>query len=449
MTSSFPTHLADLGSYLPGAQCSGNPVFQGLSIDSRNLSPGNVFIALNGARDGHAFIEAAAAAGAAGAIVSAPSRALPTLQVENTRRALEQIGMAYRALFDGVMLALTGSQGKTSTRGFLGAIMQAAVADSDAVLITRGNLNNHLGVPLTLSRLTEKTKAAVLELGASAVGDIQQLGQWVRPHIGCVLNARDAHLETFGSLANIVRGKGELIDCVSLTGTVVLPAEEPAFAQWKAQVGSRDLWTFGREAGDFRYIPLSDRHAKFSTPLGTAEVQLPTIGQHFMANAAAAMAMAMAAGADLEACVQGLSSAVIEPGRMTPLQGLNGHLVVDDTYNASPQAVRVAIDWLSAQPGERALILGELAELGAAGEQLMVDLGQYARAAGIEYLITCGAGAPIGRDFPGARHFETVDDLCAVCAELPDAAATLVKGSRSAQMDRVVDALTGRAGGLH
>lgn len=449
MTPVFPTHMADLMPFLPGAQCQGNALFQGLSIDSRRLLPGNLFIALNGARNGHTFLQAAAEAGAAGAIVSEPSKLLPTILVENTQRALERLGVAYRAQYQGLVLALTGSQGKTSTRGFLGAIMQAAVEDPDAVLVTRGNLNNHLGVPLTLSRLTEKTEVAVLELGASAVGDIRQLGQWVRPHIGCVLNARDAHLESFGSLANIVRGKGELIDCVSLTGTVVLPADEPAFSQWKTQVGSRDVWTFGQASGDVRYTPLSDRDAEFITPLGVAEVRLPTIGRHFMANAAAAIAMAMAADADLETCVQGLASAVIEPGRMTPMQGLNGHLVVDDTYNASPQAVRAAIDWLSGQSGERLLILGGLAELGDASEQLMAELGRYAQAAGIDHLITCGAGHPIGREIAGVRHFETVDDLCAACAELPEASVTLVKGSRSAQMDRVVDALTGRAGGLH
>lgn len=449
MSVTFPARLTALSQYLPDSRCLGDAPFQGVSIDTRRLEPGNLFIALKGARNGHDFLDAAVAAGAAGAIVSQPCAQLPTIEVENTDDALVTLAIAYRAIYPGLVMALTGSQGKTSTRGFLGAIMQAHASDPSSVLVTRGNFNNQLGVPLTLMRLTASIEVAVLELGASAVGDIQTLGQWSRPHIGCVLNARDAHLETFGSLANIVRGKGELIDCVSMNGTVVLPAEDPALSTWSTQVGARDLWTFGRHAGDVRYTPRSDRLVTFETPLGRADVMLPTIGLHFMENASAAIAMAMAADADLDSCVRGLGEAVIEPGRMTPLQSLTGHLVIDDTYNASPQAVRAAIDWLATQPGVRLLILGGLAELGDASETFMAELGRYAVAAGIEHLVTCGTGVAIGRDVMSAQHFESVDALIDALSELPEAAVTLVKGSRSAHMDRVIDALTGRQGGLH
>jgi len=318
-----------------------------------------------------------------------------------------------------------------------------------SVIVTRGNLNNHLGVPLTLMRLHDAVETLVLELGASAVGEIAALGALSRPHIGCVLNARDAHLEGFGSLENIVRGKGELIDCVSLNGTVVLPADEPAFAVWKPRAASRDLWTFGRAAADVQYQPKSDRRMALSTPFGEAELELPTLGLHFMANAAAATAMAMAAGVDLDTCLDGLSRAQIEPGRMTPLNALDGRLVVDDTYNASPQAVRAAIDWLAAQSGQRLLVLGGLAELGSESEALMAELGRYAQAAGIEFLITCGQGRAIGRDVPVTTHFESIDALVDGVTLLPQADVTLVKGSRSARMDRLVDVLTGRMEGMH
>lgn len=449
MSQAFPSRLMELSQWLPGSRSVGDAAFQGVSIDSRRLEPGNLFIALKGARDGHHFLDAAFAAGAAGAIVSRPSTQHPAIEVQDTEVALVALAVAYRAIYPGLVMALTGSQGKTSTRGFLGAIMQAHAQDPNSVLITRGNFNNQLGVPLTLMRLNASIEVAVLELGASAVGDIQTLGNWSRPHIGCVLNARDAHLETFGSLANIVRGKGELIDCVSMNGTVVLPAEDPALSIWSTQVDSRDLWTFGRHAGDVRFTPKTDRLVEFETPLGRAEVTLPTIGLHFMENASAAIAMAMAADADLDSCIRGLSEAVIEPGRMTPLQGLTGHLVIDDTYNASPHAVRAAIDWLATQAGDRLLILGGLAELGDASETLMAELGRYASHAGIEHLITCGTGDAIGRDVTSVRHFESIEALCDALPELPAAAVTLVKGSRSAQMDRVIDALTGRQGGLH
>ena len=444
----LPESLSTLAARL-GVTLDDHARVTGISIDSRQTVPGDLFVALNAARDGHDFIADAKARGAVGALVTRPSDLLPSILVEDTEGALTTLARQYRDAYQGPVLALTGSQGKTSTRGFIEAIMrQTAQHQSNAdILVTRGNLNNQLGVPLTVSRLRAEHAFAVFELGASAVGDIAHLASIVKPRYSALLNARAAHLEGFGSIAGVVQGKGEIIDHTDLDGCCVLNADEPAFETWKARAGSRQVTTFGRTEADVTWSPQGDSRVVLTLRGQSFEVLLPTIGHHLMENAAAACALTEAAGATIDDMIQGLESAVIEPGRMTPIR-LPSLLLVDDTYNASPEAVMAAIDWLASQSGRRVLILGGLAELGQEEYQSMHQLGVYARERGIESLLTVAEGAPIADGYGAkALHFDSFETLAdELDAQLIHADVVLVKGSRASQMERVIQRITANQG---
>lgn len=444
----LPESLKALAARL-GMTLDNHTTVTGISIDSRRTEPGDLFVALNAARDGHEFIGDAKAQGAVAALVARHSDVLPCIVVDDTERALTTLACQFRDAYRGPVLALTGSQGKTSTRGFIEAIMrQTAQRQGGAdILVTQGNLNNQLGVPLTVSRLRADHACAVFELGASAVGDIAHLASIVKPRYSALLNARAAHLEGFGSIAGVIQGKGEIIDHTDLDGCCVLNADEPAFNTWKTRAGSRQVTTFGRTQADVTWSPQDDSRVTLTLRGQSFEVLLPTIGHHLMENAAAACALTEAAGATVDDMILGLESAKIEPGRMTPIR-LPSLLLVDDTYNASPEAVTAAIDWLAGQAGTRVLILGGLAELGPNAFQAMHQLGVYAKERGIESLMTVAEGAPIADGFGAeALHFDSFE---ALAGELDDrlthADVVLVKGSRASQMERVITLITATQG---
>jgi UDP-N-acetylmuramoyl-tripeptide--D-alanyl-D-alanine ligase len=262
------------------------------------------------------------------------------------------------------------------------------------------------------------------------------------------LNARAAHLEGFGSIAGVIQGKGEIIDYTDPNGVVILNGDEPALEQWIKRAGDRDVITFGRKAADVRWTPISQQKVRLDAQDHAMTVHLPTLGQHFMENAAAAVAMALAGGATEEDIQLGLESAVIESGRMTPIQ-LEHCLLVDDTYNASPQAVRVAVDWLAHRSGHRILVMGGLSELGEAACLEMEALGAYAKSQGIDQLVATGAAAPIAEGFgTGSFYVETIGETVTHLSQmLAHTDTILIKGSRSAQMNRVVDAMRCQQGG--
>lgn len=435
----LPDMLSNLGSML-SIKPSADAQISGFAIDSRQVQPGDLFFALKGARDGHDFLQSAKERGAAAAVVARPASMMPTLQVEDPEQALTALARGFRDAFENPVIALTGSQGKTSTRGFIAAILArtAARAGQD-ILVTRGNFNNQLGVPLTASRLRANHAYAVFELGASKVGDIDHIAGIVRPKVSALLNARAAHLEGFGSREGVVQGKGEIIDHTACDGVVVLNADEAAFPIWQKRAGDRVVQTFGQVSADVLWQPLTDQRMRLIFEGTEVDVELPTLGVHFMENAAAAVAVSRAAGAWVEDMVDGLQSAVIEPGRMTPYQ-CGSMRLIDDTYNASPEAVRAAIDWLARQSGARLLILGHLAELGEAADSEMHALGRYARTQGIDQLIAVGQAKPIAEGFGAMAHY--VENIEALQFEIKKRVAgvdvALVKGSRAAQMDRVV-----------
>lgn len=443
----LPDRLTQLAGLL-GAPVFGDAEISGIAIDSRRVQPGDLFVALKAERDGHAFIDAAREAGAVAALVSEPVSQLPSIQVVDTAEALTDLATHFRNAYTHPVVALTGSQGKTSTRGFIGSVLaQTAARKGLEVLVTHGNLNNQLGVPLTAARLRADHAFAVFELGASAVGDIAHLAAIVRPHVSALLNARAAHLEGFGSIAGVVEGKGEIIDHTDSDGVVILNRDEPAFPIWRERAGSRTVRTFGRHAADVQWHPRSDQEMTLTLDGRSINLRLPTLGHHFMENAAAAAAVCLAVGASEEDLVKGLESAAIEPGRMTPI-ALAGLRLIDDTYNASPDAVRAAIDWLSDQPGQRMLVLGHLAELGPGAAQTMRELGAYTKQKGIDQMIAVGDGLPFAEGYDeGSLYFHDMAALTAAITSLVTETDTvLVKGSRSARMDQVVSTLADTLG---
>jgi UDP-N-acetylmuramoyl-tripeptide--D-alanyl-D-alanine ligase len=445
----LPNSLNEMAS-LVGGTVSGNPMISGLAIDSRKAVKGDLFVALTAERDGHDYIANAAESGASAALVTKPTTILPSICVTDTLDAMTALASGMRDSYPGQVFALTGSQGKTSTRGFLASILtqMARRSGSESILVTQGNLNNHLGVPLTMARLRPHHPYALFELGASAVGEIDHLASIVRPQISALLNARAAHLEGFGSIAGVIQGKGEIIDQTAIDGTVVLNRDEPAFDEWVTRAGSRHVISVGRNAADLIWSQTSDQVLEMRYGDRELSVSLLTLGQHFIENAALASAIAIAAGATDQEIIEGLEAASIEPGRMTPIQ-LANTLLVDDTYNASPQAVRAAIDWLATRQGVRVLAMGGLSELGESAESEMHALGTYAKSKGIECLVATGTALPIAEGYGAdAQYFPTHDEVSSFLIESAcEADVILVKGSRSAQMDCVVNTLKLQQGG--
>ncbi|WP_416362025.1 UDP-N-acetylmuramoyl-tripeptide--D-alanyl-D-alanine ligase [Immundisolibacter sp.] len=437
---------------------SGRPTgdFSGVSTDSRTLRPGELFVALEGPHfDGHDYLAAVAAAGAAGALVRRAHPALPCLEVADPLTALGQLAAAWRARFDIPVLAITGSSGKTTVK----ELLAAALAGLGPVLATRGNRNNHIGVPLTLLELRDTHRAAVVEMGMNHAGEIAHLTDLTRPTLGLISNAGAAHLEGLGSVAAVARAKGELIERLPPQAVAVLNADDAHCPLWRQLAGARRIVSFGLDqpaevTADFE-LSADGTDIELRTPAGSARTHLGLLGRHNVQNALAATAAALAAGARLADIAAGLRAARPVPGRLCPLPGLCGARLIDDSYNANPLSVRAAIAVLAELPGERLLVLGDMGELGADAAALHAECGAAARAAGIEHLITLGplsahAGAAFGTGAVACRELAQLVD---VAGRLLRADVTvLVKGSRSAGMERVVQALAAHgadAGGLH
>ena len=437
---------------------SGRPAgdFSGVSTDSRTLRPGELFVALEGPRfDGHDYLPAVAAAGAAGALVRRAHPALPCLEVADPLTALGQLAAAWRARFDIPVLAVTGSSGKTTVK----ELLAAALAGLGPVLATRGNRNNHIGVPLTLLELRDTHRAAVVEMGMSHAGEIAHLTDLTRPTLGLIGNAGPAHLEGLGSVAAVARAKGELIERLPPHAVAVLNADDAHCPLWRQLAGSRRIVTFGLDqAADVTADcqPAADgTEVELHTPQGHARTRLHLLGRHNVQNALAATAAALAAGAGLADVAAGLRTVRPVPGRLYPLPAQHGARLIDDGYNANPLSVRAAIAVLAGLPGERVLVLGDMGELGADAAALHAQCGAAARAAGIEHLITLG---PLSAH--AAAAFGAGAIACTELAQAIEAAGALlgpdltvlVKGSRAAAMERVVHALAAHgadAGGLH
>ncbi len=434
-----------------GARYTGGDVeFTAVSSDSRAIRRGDLFVALKGERfDGHAFVMQAATAGAVAALVerAVDDSALPQIVVDDTTRALGQLGNYWRRQFESPLMALTGSNGKTTVREMLAAILRAATG-KQAVLATRGNLNNHIGVPLTLLELRREHRYAVIEMGMNHAGELSYITQLAEPDVALINNAGVAHIENFGSSEAIARAKGEIFEGLQADGIAVINADERYAPLWRELCAGKRRLEFALAAkaevtATYRIRQL-DSEIVLRTPLGEARAVVPAPGLHNVRNALAASAAATALAVPTATVAAGLARFGGIKGRLQRKACVHGATLIDDTYNANPDSVRAAIAVLAQAPGTKLLVLGDMGELGLEAPELHAQVGVFARASGIDRLFTFGElSAHATQAFgAGARHFTRIEDLL---AEIENALAPdvtlLVKGSRFMQMERVVKSL--------
>jgi UDP-N-acetylmuramoyl-tripeptide--D-alanyl-D-alanine ligase len=413
------------------------------------VKPGELFVALRGERfDGHAYARECLDKGAAAVLVDEmgmDGTLQPALVVANTRLALGRLAAYWRGKFDIPLAAITGSNGKTTVKEMLAAILRTAAGAEEGVLSTQGNLNNDIGLPLTLFRLNAAHRYAVIEMGMNHEGEISYLTRLARPTVALVNNATPAHLGGLGSVEAIARAKGEIFEGLATDGTAIVNADD-AFADfWRKLAATRRVMTFGLKnqadvSAAYRLGPESSE-LELRTPQGEIAVILPVAGLHNVANALAAATAALAMDIALPVIAHGLSSFGGVKGRLQRKPGCNGALVIDDTYNANPASMKAAIDVLAARTGTRLLVLGDMGELGEDAAALHAEIGRYAREAGLEGLITLGdLSREIARAFgPQARHYDTPEQLAAdLRARMNPTTTVLVKGSRFMRMERVV-----------
>jgi UDP-N-acetylmuramoyl-tripeptide--D-alanyl-D-alanine ligase len=441
--------LSEVAAATGGRLAGPDAEFAGISIDSRTVEPQQLFVALRGERfDGHAFVAVAAGRGAAGAIVEKTSdAALPQVVVRDALAALTALAAASRAKSRALVLGVGGSNGKTTTKELLAAIFSGA----GPTLATRGNLNNHIGVPLTLLRLEPAHRYAVVEMGANHPAEIAALAALAKPAIALVTNAGDEHLEGFGDLAGVAHAEGEMFAALAADGTAVVNADDPFCELWQAMAprGARIL-RFAIEApADVRALAIQGRIESgafatgFTLAIGAeqARVKLPLAGRHNVLNALGAAAAAHAAGVALPLIAAGLERMRPVAGRLQLKPGLRGSWLIDDSYNANPSSVRAGIDVLCALPGEHWLVLGEMAELGDETVASHAGVGDYARRAGVTRLFAVGAATRHAVDSFGARAgwYDDAAQLSeALAASLEPGVTALVKGSRVNRLERVV-----------
>jgi len=428
--------------------------FSGVSTDSRSIAAGELFVALKGENfDGHAYVSEVLARGAAGALVSqefaAARPALPLIGVTDTRLALGALAAQWRGRFALPLLGITGSNGKTTVKEMCAAILRAQHGNAaDVVLATAGNLNNDIGLPLTLLKLRASHRAAVIEMGMNHAGEIDYLTRLAQPSVALVNNAQRAHLEGLGSVQDVALAKGEIFAGLPADGIAVFNADDAQAEIWRELARDRRRVTFGIDQpadvrGQFAGHGLGGE-LELATPWGAFKVTLAVPGLHNARNACAAAAVALAAGASVAAVREGLAGFSGVKGRLQRRAGRKGALVVDDSYNANPDSMRAAIDVLASVPGKRVFVMGDMGEAGAAAGQFHDEVGGYAKSHGIDRLLCLGElSVAAARNFgEGGQHFHRLDELVRTLqSELDPQTTVLVKGSRFMRMERVVDAI--------
>jgi UDP-N-acetylmuramoyl-tripeptide--D-alanyl-D-alanine ligase len=455
---SFTRSLSAFARACGGRLTGTDRAYTDVVSDSRTVQPGQLFVALNGPNfNGRDFLPAALAAGAAGAVVDAAQPlALPQIVTDDTQVALTRAARSWRTYFGGPLIGVAGSNGKTTAKEMIAAILNEA----GACLATRGNLNNHIGVPLTLLRLTGEHRFAVIEMGANHAGEVAALVELARPSIGLITNAGAEHLEGFGSLEGVARAEGEMVAGLAAGATAVINADDEFAALWRSLTPAKVV-TFGvRAAAEFRASEVrTELEARgfrtcfrLESPAGSTAIELSLGGAHNIANALAAAAAAASAGASLDQIAKGLAAMRPVPGRLQVKRALSGAWLIDDSYNANPSSMRAAIEVLASLKGRRWLALGDMAELGTFALEAHSELGEFARAAGIERLYATGELMQRAVDSfgAGAQWYPETSALThalkgALAAAGPEV-RLLLKGSRFNRLERVVDALAGTAG---
>jgi len=419
-----------------------------VSIDSRAVQPKDLFIAISGPRfDGHDFIMDAVQAGAAAVVVTRrmDGVTVPQFVVEDPVLALGQLAQFHRQrLLSCQVVALTGSNGKTTVKEMIASILLKPVC------VTQGNLNNHLGVPLSLLRLESLHDYAVFELGANHVGEIAYTAKLVKPQVALVNQVAPAHIGEFGSIEQIAQAKGEIYDALATGGFAIVNDDEPYAHFWDANLGDKSVIRFSMTHAADLYAEaiFFDTHGFASfhliTPKGMVPVRLRVPGKHNIANALAAASCAYALDIPLTEIASGLQRFMGVPGRLASLEGLSGAIVIDDTYNANLRSVLTAIEVLAKRKGRRIFVFGEMGELGEHSQMHHQRVGYAAREQGIDLLFTCGKLSQYAADAFGssARHYETQTALLVDLKPYLAAGTTvLVKGSRASHMERIVEAL--------
>lgn len=448
MKRTLAAAAAACGGFLQGEDRE----FGAVSSDTRSLAAGDLFVALKGQRfDGHDFLEACIRNGAAGAVVSRPlAILLPQVVVKDTLTALTALATAWRAQFQIPVVGVGGSNGKTTVKEMTASILSR----HGPCLATQGNLNNHIGVPLTLMRLDSTHRTAVIEMGANRLGDVAELTVIARPTVGLITNAGAEHLEGFGSLDNVARGEGEMVAALGPGDTAVINADDDYAPLWRELSSAGRVVTFGfsRQA-DIRASDVEQSIAadgfglRFNLWSGGERraVQLRLAGRHNVSNALAAAAAAQVAGASLDAIVNGLGAVRAVKGRLQRIAAPNGCWLIDDSYNANPSSLRVALELLRDVEGPKWMVLADMGELGGFSQQSHVEAGALARESGVTRLFAAGplsahAAEAFGR---GAEWFPDVEALIRrISTELQSGTTVLIKGSRMNRLERVVEALT-------
>lgn len=449
--------LADLLPSIAGARMTATAEFIGVSTNSQTVAAGNLFVALRGERfDAHDFLSQVINRGAAAVVAERVPNdfPLPALIVPDTRDALGQIAQMWRRRFAIPVVGVTGSNGKTTVKEMIASVFAAAYGQ-DNFLSTRGNLNNDIGVPLTLLRLEAHHRAAVVEMGMNHPGEIARLSRIAEPTVGLVNNAQREHQEFMASVAAVAEENGAVIRGLGDTSAAIFPGDEEYTPIWQSYAGQRKVYRFGLSAscdiGAQWQAEDFGSDVTISTPDKQFKVRLSAAGVHNVRNALAACAAALAVGIDADSIVRGLENFAPVAGRLQRKKAFNGALVIDDTYNANPDSVLAAIDVLATAPPPRTLILGDMGEVGSEGVAFHEEVGAYAQAHHIDRLFTLGTLARHATQAfgQGAVHFDDMDKLTAVITGVPAGASILVKGSRFMQMERVVNHLTGQPTGGH
>lgn len=439
--------LQQAAECMQGALQGADREFGGVSTDTRTIRDGELFFALQGPNfDGHDYVRAAKEAGAAGAVVDRQvNENLAQITVDDAKAALGRFGAAWRDEHDAIVVGVTGSNGKTTLK----ELIAACLSRQAPTLATHGNLNNEIGMPLMLTRIAASHRYAVLEMGANHAGEIAYLTALASPDIVVITNAGAAHLEGFGSIDGVARAKGEILQGEKRPRVAVLNADDRYFDFWVERVSDTHCTSFGfAQTADIRAdnIEPAPSDITFTLHVGdeSADVVLPLVGIHNVRNACAAAAVAHALEIGLDDIRTALESVNPVGGRLQPLRGINEATLFDDSYNANPLSVNAAAEFLASLPGESWLVLGDMKELGDDATELHREVGEAARASGVNRLFAYGDLAASAAEGFGehASWYTSLDALVdELCENMRSDVTVLVKGSRSMRMERVVDAL--------
>ena len=439
-------HLSEIALATKGQLVGADVEIKSVGTDSRAIQAQQLFVALKGENfDGHDYAAQSLAQGAAAVMVSS-NVASPAVIVKDTRLALGDLAAYWRNKFAMPVVAITGSNGKTTVKEMLATILKTAAGADEKVLATQGNLNNDIGLPLTMLNLNQQHEFAVLEMGMNHRGEIRYLTHLAKPDVALVNNAGSAHIGELGSYEAIAEAKGEIFEGLTKDGVAIINADDVFADLWKKIASNHQQMTFGLNGNadvSARYqLNSMNSNIELITPIGNINLDMPVPGEHNVRNALAAATAALAINVPLNKIAEGLTHFAGVKGRLQSKQGIAGAKVIDDTYNANPLSMKVAIDVLAANQGQRIFVMGDMAELGDDAAKMHAEIGAYAKSASIEAFYALGKLTPEATKAfgPSAKHFESVDTLVdALKKEMNSNVTVLVKGSRSARMERVVD----------